>query len=426
MPRISKGIDPNASVGAPPGRNVSRARVKRTASAPAAGNRNAVAAGLDFQLLFESLPGLFLVLSPDPQFTILGASDAYLRATSAERQAVVGRGLADAFADESDDAHATGVQQLRASLERVVAGRVSDAMAVQKHDIHRLYDRGGDSEARFWRPVNFPVLSAGGELIYIVHRIEDVTEFVGLSREQERERERAAALERREQATNLELDALSYSISHDLRAPLRAIDGFSRMLEEDYGERLDDEGRRLLGVVLDNSRKMSELINAILELSRLGRKPLSIAEIDMRRAVEHAMTECETGRSALRIELGPLPAPRGDPVLIKQVWRNLLSNALKFSAQRDQPMATVSGTENDAEYVYCIKDNGVGFDMRYCDRLFGLFQRLHSEERFPGIGVGLAVVRRIVARHGGRVWAESNPNAGATFCFSLPKETGDG
>jgi len=298
-------------------------------------------------------------------------------------------------------------------------------MAVQKYDIRRPESDGGGFEERFWSLLNSPVLAASGELLYIVHRVEDVTEFVRLSLMEERERERSAALERRTEAMNRELESFSYSISHDLRAPLRAIDGFSRIVEDDYGERLDDEGRRLLRVVRDNSRKMGELIDDILEFSRLGRTPLSTTDIDMRRPVEEAMQECETGASP-RVVLGPLPPARGDAVLIKQVWLNLLSNALKFSRQREQPVVEVSGTENAAENIYSVKDNGVGFDMGYYDRLFGVFQRLHSEEQFPGTGVGLAIVQRIVVRHGGRVWAESKPNEGATFYFSLPKEAANG
>ena len=422
MPRISKGDGPNAIGDGLPGRTTSRPRGKRGASAPDVGRSVAVAADLDFKLLFEGAPGRFLVLSPDPEFTILGASDAYLRATLTERKNIVGRGLFDVFPDNPDDPHATGTGNLRASLARVVAGKVSDAMAVQKSDTPRPESRAGDSAERFWSPVNSPVLSASAEILYIVHRVEDVTELVQLSRMEERERERSAALERRTEAMNRELESFSYSISHDLRAPLRAIDGFSRIVEEDYGERLDDEGRRLLGVVRDNSRKMSELMEGILEYSRLGRKPLVMTDIDMTRMAEDALREegAAAGRPPEMV-LQPLPAARGDAALVKQVWINLLANAVKFSGARDRPSIEVSGYESGAENIYRVKDNGVGFDMQYYDKLFGVFQRLHSEQAFAGTGVGLAIVQRVIVRHGGRVWAESKPNEGATFYFSLPK-----
>jgi signal transduction histidine kinase len=238
-----------------------------------------------------------------------------------------------------------------------------------------------------------------------------------------RVRERTAALE----AANKELESFSYSVSHDLRSPLRAIDGFSRILLEDYAATLDAEGRRLLGVIRDNSRKMGELIDDLLEYSRLGRKPLANAAIDMKRLVEEVLGELPaSGGSAPRLELGELPPARGDATLLKQAWINLLANALKFSAKRERPLIEVSGEVNGAQYVYCVKDNGAGFDMRYHEKLFNVFQRLHREDEFDGTGVGLAIVQRVIARHGGRVWAEGAVDAGAAFYFSLPKGSADG
>jgi PAS domain S-box-containing protein len=228
-------------------------------------------------------------------------------------------------------------------------------------------------------------------------------------------------------ALNKELESFSYSVSHDLRSPLRAIDGFSRIVLEDYAGRLDAEGRRLLGVIRDNSRKMGQLIDDLLEYSRLGRKPLASADIDMKRLVEEVLGELPaSGGSAPRLALGELPPARGDATLLKRVWANLLGNAVKFSAKREQPVIEVSGRENGAQYMYCVKDNGAGFDMRYYGKLFNVFQRLHREDEFEGTGVGLAIVQRVISRHGGRVWAEGQVDAGAAFYFSLPKEGPDG
>jgi len=230
--------------------------------------------------------------------------------------------------------------------------------------------------------------------------------------------ERTAQLE----AANKELESFSYSVSHDLRSPLRAIDGFSRILQEDYGDRLDDEARRLLGVVRDNSRRMGELIDDLLEFSRLGRKALSTTTIDMNRLVERAVSELSPpGEKLPEVKVGALPPARGDPTLIKQAWVNLVGNAVKFSGKRELPVVEVSGYENGAEVVYCVRDNGAGFDMRYYDKLFGVFQRLHAQDEYPGTGVGLAIVQRVVARHGGRVWAEGREGEGAAFYFSLSK-----
>jgi light-regulated signal transduction histidine kinase (bacteriophytochrome) len=230
--------------------------------------------------------------------------------------------------------------------------------------------------------------------------------------------ERTAQLEE----TNKELESFSYSVSHDLRSPLRAIDGFARILTEDHGGKLDDEGRRLLAVVRDNSQKMGRLIDDLLAFSRLGRKPLSSTSIDMKRLVEEVLEELETpeGKSP-GLVVGMLPPVQGDAVLVKQAWANLLANAVKFSGKREQPIIEVSGEENGAEIIYCVKDNGAGFDMQYYDKLFGVFQRLHDATEFPGTGVGLAIVQRVVTRHGGRVWAEGKVNEGAAFYFSMPR-----
>jgi len=227
--------------------------------------------------------------------------------------------------------------------------------------------------------------------------------------------------------TNKELESFSYSVSHDLRAPLRAIIGFSRILEEDYGGNLDDEGRRLLSVIRESSQRMGELIDDLLELSRLGRKPLSTMAINMKRLADDVFKEIRAdGWRSHRFVLGSLPPVHGDATLVRQAWLNLLSNAAKFSSKREQPLIEVSGHENGAECVYCVRDNGAGFDMRYYDKLFGVFQRLHGADEFPGTGVGLAIVQRVVTRHGGRVWAEGKLGEGAAFYFSLPKERQDG
>ena len=245
----------------------------------------------------------------------------------------------------------------------------------------------------------------------------------------EEERARAAALQSRiEQLTDRleqaarELESLSYSVSHDLRAPLRAIDGFSRILEEDYADRLDSEGVRVLSVIRESSAKMGRLMEDVLTFSRLGRKPMTADAIDMDRLAREAFQEACVGAPRMpELRLQSLPEARGDAPLIKQVWVNLLANAVKFSGSRERAVIEVGARENEAETVYSVRDNGVGFDMRYHDKLFGLFQRLHREDEFPGSGVGLATVQRVVARHGGRVWGEGASGSGATFYFSLPR-----
>ena len=242
---------------------------------------------------------------------------------------------------------------------------------------------------------------------------------------EERVRLRTAQLE----GTNKELESFSYSVSHDLRAPLRAIDGYSQMLEEDYSDRLDDEGRRLLGVVRDETRRMGRLIDDLLAFSRLGRQPVdATAHVDMTALAKEVAEELTRGQQEgrVRLDVWPLPPANGDRMLLRQVWVNLLSNALKYSGKQPRPEIVVTGELANGEAVYRVADNGVGFDMKYAAKLFGVFQRLHRAEEFPGTGVGLAIVHRIVSRHGGNVRASGRPGEGATFSFSLPAGQNDG
>jgi signal transduction histidine kinase len=236
---------------------------------------------------------------------------------------------------------------------------------------------------------------------------------------EQRVTERTSQLE----AANKELEGFSYSVSHDLRAPLRAVVGFSKMLIEDHAGQIDKEAHRKLGVIQSEAQRMGMLIDDLLAFSRLGRKEMSSSDIDMtalaRSTYEGLQAQHEGVAPEFRVD--SLPRTRGDRVLLGQVWANLLSNALKFSAKRDKPLIEVNAVTDDKEHIYFVRDNGAGFDPRYRSKLFGVFQRLHNASEFPGTGVGLALVQRIVARHGGRVWADGKPCEGATFYFSLPK-----
>jgi light-regulated signal transduction histidine kinase (bacteriophytochrome) len=236
----------------------------------------------------------------------------------------------------------------------------------------------------------------------------------------------AAELEMRVAERTAELEAFSYSVSHDLRTPLLTIDGFSRMLLEDYSERLDAEGRRLLKIICRNSGNMGRLIDDLLAFSRLGLRELRPAEIEMSELASGVYSELaatETERR-LRFDLRPLPPAHGDHSLIRQVFVNLLANAIKFTGPREVAVIEVGAGVEENQSVYYVKDNGVGFEMKYADKLFGVFQRLHSDDEFPGTGVGLAFVQRIIHRHGGRVWAEGEVGNGATIYFTLPRKGG--
>jgi len=222
--------------------------------------------------------------------------------------------------------------------------------------------------------------------------------------------------------TNAELEAFSYSVSHDLRAPLRAIHGFARILLEDHGTQLDTEAKRVLGVIDENTKRMGQLIDDLLAFSRLGRKELESTRVDMAELVRSVADEMQrsAGDRPLEITVGPLPPARGDRDMLRQAVTNLLDNAAKFTRRRTPGRIDVGHNTNGSETVYFVKDNGAGFDQRYAGKLFGVFQRLHRADEFEGTGVGLAIVQRIVLRHGGRVWAEGQRDAGATFFFTLP------
>ena len=224
------------------------------------------------------------------------------------------------------------------------------------------------------------------------------------------------------EATNRELEAFSYSASHDLQAPLRAITGFSQFLWDDYRDRLDEEGSRYLQIIQDNANKMKLLISSLLALSRMERQEINRTEVNMEELALAVFAEqSETAAKIPELIVKPLPPARGDPVMLRQVWINLLTNAVKFSQTREQPVLEVGGGGNGQENLYYVKDNGVGFDMEDAGKIFDSFQRLHTDAEFEGAGIGLALVSRVIDRHGGRVWAEAKPGEGATFYFTLPK-----
>ncbi len=237
----------------------------------------------------------------------------------------------------------------------------------------------------------------------------------------EQVRQQREELEERVQERTAELEAFTYSVSHDLRSPLRAIDGFTRMLREQYSDDLDAEGQRLLNIVCSSTKKMGQLIDGLLTLSRIGRREMRHTPIDMeslaRDVAEELMRADDPGDVTLTVEA--LPRAEGDRSMLRQVLTNLLSNALKFTQQEEDPRITVGARDDDGRTVYFVRDNGAGFDMEYADKLFGVFQRLHEEDEFEGTGVGLAIVERIIRRHGGEVWAEGAEGEGATFFFTL-------
>lgn len=225
------------------------------------------------------------------------------------------------------------------------------------------------------------------------------------------------------EAANSELDSFSYSISHDLQAPLRAIDGYARMILRSRGDGFDEETRRRFDIIRSSAQRMGQLINDLLAFSRLGKRELAVATADMQGLITEVWEELKAanpGRT-LTLRCDALPPAPGDPALLRQVIVNLLSNAVKFAQSRDEVIVEAGWHEKEKENVYTIRDNGIGFDMAYYGKLFGMFQRLHKPEDYEGTGVGLAIAQRIVLRHGGRIWAESKPDEGTCFYIALPK-----
>ena len=390
---------------------------------------------LEFRALFECLPGSYLVLKPD--FTIVAASDAYLKDSMTTRTQLLDHNLFDIFPDNPANPTADGVANLRASLHRVQQTGQTDTMAIQRYDVRRS---DGQFEERYWSPVNSPVLNPNREVTYIIHRVEDVTSFV-LRKRAGGEDDHAARLEKMEaeifrssqevqsanqqlRAANLELESFSYSVSHDLRAPLRHISGFVDLLRKQLVDLGDAKSERYLNIIANAARQMGVLIDDLLVFSRMNRAELHCSKVAQTTLINEAVERLQTDISQRPIQwkIGELPEIEADPSMMLQVWLNLIGNAVKYTRPRN-PAEIEIGCQADSniEYVFYVRDNGVGFDEQYAPKLFGVFQRLHRSEEFEGTGIGLANVRRIITRHGGRTWAEGKTDHGATFFFSVKK-----
>jgi signal transduction histidine kinase len=408
----------------------------------------------DFKVLFESATGLYLVLTPELE--IVGASAAYLSATMTKREDVLGRGIFDVFPDNPDDPEATGVRNLRTSLERVLRDRAADAMAVQKYDIRRPAEHGGEFEERYWSPLNSPVLDSNDEIRYIIHRVEDVTEFVRLKRqglEQEKlaqelrthiERVDAEVFQRAKEVQdvnrrleavnhdlaerssqlariNKDLEAFTHSVAHDLKAPIRRIDGFCAVLEDSCAAQLDSDAKRYLQLVHSGARQMARLVEDLLSLAKVENHSLYRRPTPLRPIVDLVIQELaqDCGYREVEWQIGELPTLECDPGLMKQVFSNLLGNSVKYSRKRNDARIRIDYTDAKDGPIMFVQDNGVGFDMAHSAELFGVFQRLHRDDEFEGTGIGLTIVHRIITKHGGRVWAKAEEGKGATFFFTL-------
>jgi PAS domain S-box-containing protein len=362
--------------------------------------------------LVENLP-VMVAVKDAMSLIFVRQNRAFERAFGYSRDELIGKGAHDLFSAEEADFI---IAKDREALEQ---NRLVDIPEQPVHTRHL--------GLRIFHTMKMPIDDQHGRPQFLLAIWTDITER---KRAEQAILELNAALEAKAaqlSAINRELESFSYTVSHDLRAPLRAIDGFALMIEEDYGARLDAEGRRFLSVIRDNSKRMGELIDDLLAFSRLGRLPVLSHEVNVESLVREVVEEAVRGQEpAPSIEIGGLPPTHGDRVLLRQVWTNLISNAIKYSSKSARPRIKVSGQQSALENLYSVRDNGVGFDMDYADKLFGVFQRLHRAGEFSGTGVGLAIVHRIVSRHGGRVWAEGKVDEGAVFSFALPKRVDNG
>lgn len=318
------------------------------------------------------------------------------------------------------------VAQILKSNKRTKEIPVIFASAEKKehHSIMKGFEEGGVDY--LFKPLNAEITRAKVAVLLKIQmqKKELLEKNASLEKADQRIRELNADLQtnlEQMEAVNRELESFSYSVSHDLRAPLRALSGYSQILEEDYNAVLDDEGKRILGNIRQSASKMGHLIDNLLEFSRLGRKEVKKTDIDMHELVESILREIHAGNDVrTNICLQQLHHVKGDYSLLTQVWINLISNAIKYSSKKEKPEVEIGCKRESDMITYYVKDNGAGFDMKYADKLFGVFQRLHSNDEFEGTGIGLAIIQRIINKQGGKVWAEAKKGEGAVFYFTLP------
>jgi PAS domain S-box-containing protein len=396
---------------------------------------------LDFRVLFEKAPGRYLVL--DRHFFILAASDDYLELTNTRREDIVGQHLFDVFPDN----RATGVRNLRSSLERVLRDRVTDVMALQEYEVRRP---DGAIEKRYWSPCNRPIMGADSEVEYVIHCVEDVTDFVlrrqareeggakqphapgleteifsrtqelGAANQQLKDANEELAMRTAELNDSLQtMQTFTYTIAHDLRGPLRALTSFSALVLADYGEKLDETGQDYLRRIDSASRQMDRLVSDLLAYGQLTHVDVTAIPISLDQAVAKVLQDLgpELREAKAEVQVQPaLGTVIGNSVLLNQVLMNLIDNALKFMPPDRTPHVKIdSQPAGDRRVRLRISDNGIGIAPQYHGRVFDLFARLHKASEYAGTGVGLALVKKAMERMMGNVGLESAPGSGCTF-----------
>ncbi|AOZ99060.1 PAS domain-containing sensor histidine kinase [Flavobacterium commune] len=418
---------------------------------------------VDFQKVFLSAPSLFLILSTD--FTILDLNDSYEKATMKKREEMIGRNLFEVFPDNPNDKLADGVSNLSQSLHSVLKEKKRHVMAVQRYDVQ---GPDGVFEERYWSPVNIPILNSENEMDCIVHRVEDVTEFVILKDEQlksknqtenlqkkvdemeveiikrsreiqkmnfeleQKVRERTETLLKREallaeqnrklKEQNKELEQFTYITSHDLQEPLRSLISFTELLQKEFAGTLDGNGNLYIDFISQSSRRMQALVKGLLDYSRIGRKK-ELVEVDCNQIVDEVLSDITLTitESKAKINVGNLPQIKGYSTELRQLFQNLISNAIKFRKKEVLPEIRISAQEQENDWLFSVQDNSIGIESKDMHKLFVIFKRLHDRDEYEGTGIGLAHCKKIVELHCGSIWADSKLGEGSTFYFTIPK-----
>lgn len=359
-----------------------------------------------YRIIFENSRDHIILCNKDGEIVTVNHSK-----TNPDTKLLIGRKITDFHGRDN----VAGVER---ALRHVVESKISDVFESAVETAEGV---------SFYRSTMSPVFDEAGEVKSLVIIARDVTsekmaelELYNLNLTLERK-----VAERTEElaAINKELESFTYSVSHDLRSPLRAINGFSEILKREMGDNLAEDADDCLKEILKNTKKMGQLIDNLLEFSRLGKRPVKKMRVDMDELVNSVADDCRRLNPKVLFHIHPLDEAVGDREMLKQVVINLLSNAVKYSSKNPKARVEIGSEQKDGSCVYYVKDNGAGFNMKYYDKLFGVFQRLHGADEFEGIGVGLAIVQRVVSKHNGKVWAEGVENEGATFYFSLPDES---
>jgi PAS domain S-box-containing protein len=356
------------------------------------------------QSIIDNMPAIVYVFDPEERFLLVNSALACLFDTTPK--ALIGKRRHEIMPKDIAEAHEANDRQV-----------IEQGRAIEFEE----YSDFGDRPAITWLTTKFPLRDSHGNIYALAGVSTDISERKKAEQTLATAHEELQEHTRKLEETNKELEGFAYTISHDLRAPLRAMNGYSIMLQESLDSLLDDEARRKLKAIETNAIKLGQLVDDLLAFSRAGRTAINMSTIDMNGLVGEVLDLMKVDEKELfGVNVLALPSAYGDPALIRQVWTNLVSNAVKFSRKRGEPCIEIGGSEDAGECLYYVRDNGIGFDMRFYDQLFGVFHRLVTDEEFEGTGVGLAIVHRLVTRHGGRVWAEGKPDEGALFCFSLP------